>query len=139
MSSAKGVAIVTGSGQGIGRGIALRLAADGYDVSLNDIPSNKQNLKDVADTITQRGRKVLTVFGDVSREEDVQELVNKTVEELGGLDVVSTKLDSTTLRTILVDINVKHDTKMVANAGIVHHSVLIESKSRTRTCFILSG
>ncbi|KAH8110231.1 NAD-binding protein [Phellopilus nigrolimitatus] len=102
MSSIKGVAIVTGSGQGIGRGIALRLAADGYDVSLNDIPSNKQNLEDVADTITQRGRKVLTVFGDVSREEDVQELVNKTVEELGGLDV------------------------MVANAGIVHHSVLTE-------------
>ncbi|KAI5118368.1 hypothetical protein M0805_008696 [Coniferiporia weirii] len=102
MSSAKGVVIVTGAGQGIGRGIALRLAADGYDISLNDIPSNKENLEAVAELITRGGRKALTIFGDVSKEEDVRGLVNKTVDDLGGLDV------------------------MVANAGITHHSPVYE-------------
>lgn len=89
MSSSKGVAIVTGAAQGIGRGIALRLAADGYNVSLNDIPSNKDNLEAVAELIRGSGRTALTIFGDVSKEEDVQELVKKTVNDLGGLDVVS--------------------------------------------------
>ncbi|THH03332.1 hypothetical protein EW145_g6344 [Phellinidium pouzarii] len=102
MSSTKGIAIVTGAAQGIGRGIALRLAADGYNVSLNDILSNKDNLEGVAELIRRSGRTALTVFGDVSKEEDVQELVNKTINVFGGLDV------------------------MVANAGIAHLGTLIE-------------
>ncbi|THG95030.1 hypothetical protein EW145_g8034 [Phellinidium pouzarii] len=101
MSSTKGVAIITGAAQGIGRGIALRLAADGYDISLNDLPSNRENLEAVADLISQSGRRVLSIAGDVSKEEDVQEIVDKTVNNLGGLDV------------------------MVANAGILRSDSLI--------------
>lgn len=86
--STKGVAIVTGAAQGIGRGIALRLAADGFDVVVNDIPANQQNLEAVAKLITEKGRKSLAITGDVSKEDDVRELVQKTVDELGGLDVV---------------------------------------------------
>ena len=86
--SAKGVAIVTGAAQGIGREIALRLAADGYDVSLNDVPAKKAELEMVAEFVRREGRKPITIFGDVSKEEDVQKLVQQTVDELGGLDVV---------------------------------------------------
>jgi hypothetical protein len=43
-SNSKSVAVVTGSGQGIGRSIAMRLAEDRYDVAINDLESNKENL-----------------------------------------------------------------------------------------------
>ena len=85
----KGVAIVTGAAQNIGRGIALRLAEDGFDISLNDIPSNKANLDAVAELISKKGRRALVTVGGVSKEEVVRQLVQQTVDELGGLDVVS--------------------------------------------------
>lgn len=89
MSTAKGVAVVTGAGQGIGRAIALRLATDGYNVIVNDIPANKDNLDAVVAQISTAGRRAFTVFGDVSKEEDVINLVQKTIEAFGELNVVS--------------------------------------------------
>jgi len=51
-----GVALVTGAAKGIGRAIALRLAVDGFDVAINDIPSNKHNLDSLAGEIAEKGR-----------------------------------------------------------------------------------
>ena len=89
--SSKGVALVTGSGQGISRGIALRLANDGYDIGLNDVHANKGNLGLLSKEITRQcpGRRVCVLVADVNVEEEVKDMIDGVVAALGRLDVVS--------------------------------------------------
>ena len=86
----KRVALITGAAQGIGRCIAIRLAEDGLNVALNDLPSKLSELEAVVVQIkTTTGKQAIAVLGDVSREEEVQSMIASTVERLGGLDVAS--------------------------------------------------
>ncbi len=87
--SATRIAIVTGGAQGIGEAIALRLADDGVDVVVSDIRGKEAQLEAVVKQIEGKGRRSLYVTGNVSVEADVKALVEKTVEVLGGLDIVS--------------------------------------------------
>jgi meso-butanediol dehydrogenase/(S,S)-butanediol dehydrogenase/diacetyl reductase len=80
------VALVTGAGQGIGRGIALRLAADGADIAIVDINADK--MTDVADEIKELGRKVTTFKADVSSRAEVYGAVDHAEKTLGGLDIM---------------------------------------------------
>jgi len=82
------VAVVTGAARGIGRSIALRLADDGLDVVVNDLIEQVELLESVAEEIRKKGRRAVAFCGDTSEEEDVKAMVNKAVEELGGVDVM---------------------------------------------------
>jgi NAD(P)-dependent dehydrogenase (short-subunit alcohol dehydrogenase family) len=90
-SNSKGIALITGAGQGIGRAIAVRLAADGFDIGLSDIYTNKLNVYEVAQEITSAhpGRRVCVLLADVTVEDHIRSMVDGVVTELGSLDVVS--------------------------------------------------
>lgn len=83
------VALVTGAAQGIGRGIATRLSEDGLDVGLNDLPSNSEALASLKAEIEAKGRKCIIVTADISNEDQVKNMIDTTVKDLGRLDVVS--------------------------------------------------
>jgi len=88
MAPTKRVAFVTGAAGDLGSAIAVRLAADGLDIAVAELPARKEALEKVVAEIKEKGVRVIAVYGDVSVEADVNAMVNTTVEELGGLDVM---------------------------------------------------
>jgi 3-oxoacyl-[acyl-carrier protein] reductase len=81
------VAIVTGSGRGIGREIALRLAKEGADIVINDI-GDISVVEGVADEVRAIGRQSLAVIADVTSADDVAELIRKTTDTFGKIDIL---------------------------------------------------
>ena len=80
------VALVTGSGRGIGRAIALKLAEAGANVMLNDVDAGP--CEEAAALVTQKGVKAGRLAGDLTRPEFPEALVNATVEQFGRLDII---------------------------------------------------
>lgn len=80
------VAVVTGGGRGIGRGIALRLARDGADIALIDVRPDGINA--VADEVSQLGSKATTFVADVSDREKVFAAVDHAAAALDGFDIM---------------------------------------------------
>ncbi|KAJ7672448.1 hypothetical protein DFH06DRAFT_979511, partial [Mycena polygramma] len=74
--------------RGIGRAIATRLAADGLDVAVNDLPDKIDSLNAVVEEIQRLGRRAIAVTANVSEEEEVKTMVESTVSALGRLDVM---------------------------------------------------
>ncbi|KAI0067029.1 NAD(P)-binding protein, partial [Artomyces pyxidatus] len=101
MTASKGVALVTGAGQGIGRAVALRLASDGFDVAVNDIASNQDKLETVVQELRAKGRRAHYVVADVSKESEVEGMVNEVVKELDSLDVMVANAGICLMKSIL--------------------------------------
>jgi meso-butanediol dehydrogenase / (S,S)-butanediol dehydrogenase / diacetyl reductase len=80
------VALVTGAGRGIGRGIALRLARDGADVALVDLGA--EGIDAVAAEIGEIGCKGTTFVADVSDRDQVFAAVDHAASALGGFDIM---------------------------------------------------
>jgi len=81
------VAIVTGGTRGIGRAIALDLAANGADVVLN-YRKSADLAAELAETIRGMGRRALVVQADVSSFSDAQVMVQAVLDELGHIDIL---------------------------------------------------
>ena len=95
------VALVTGGGRGIGRGIALALATEGADIAVvdTDVVDNKYNQYGIAQIqgyqaaqrvvqeIKDLGRRAIAIQADVTKWDQVQAAVRKAVDELGKIDI----------------------------------------------------
>ena len=81
------VALVTGAQQGIGRGIALAFAREGADVALNYL-DDRAAAEAVMRQVRAAGRHAALVQTDVARPAEVETMVARVLDELGGIDVL---------------------------------------------------
>lgn len=91
------VALVTGSGRGIGKAIALALAERGADIVINDL--DMDNAAHTVEEIKALGRRAIAIKADVSSEVEVEEMVKECMNQFGRIDIlvnnaglISTKL-----------------------------------------------
>ena len=80
-------AVVTGSGRGLGKAIAKKLAMMGANIVLNDIPSSAA-IDKTAVEFKAEGFNVIVTKGDVRNPDDVEDMVNKAVEAFGKIDIL---------------------------------------------------
>lgn len=81
------VALITGADSGIGKAVAIAYAREGADVAISYLEED-DDAEDTAEWVREAGRKALLLRGDVSDPQHCRDLVARTVEELGGLDIL---------------------------------------------------
>ena len=121
------IALVTGAGRGIGRAIALALAREGANVVVSDI--NLKEAKPVAKEIEDLGHASLAVKTDVTSKNDVDDMINKTIEKFGALDIMVSNAGVSSMENVVdmpeekwdfnMDINLK-GTFLVTQAAAKH-------------------
>jgi NAD(P)-dependent dehydrogenase (short-subunit alcohol dehydrogenase family) len=81
-------ALITGGDSGIGRAVALAFAREGADVAISYLPDEEEDAQETVRLVEDAGRRALTLPGDIRDEAFCAQLVERTVAELGGLDVL---------------------------------------------------
>lgn len=81
-------ALITGGDSGIGRAAAIAFAREGADVAISYLASEKADAQEVIRLIEAEGRTAVDLPGDITDEQWCRELVTKSVEQLGGLDIL---------------------------------------------------
>ncbi len=122
--------IVTGADSGIGRAAAIGLSREGADLVLSYLPDEQEDAEEVRALLEGEGRRAILFPGDISDEQYCEDLVQKAVDELGGLDtlvMVAGRMDSNddilTLETAAIDSTLKtnvYSLFWLAKAAIPH-------------------
>jgi NAD(P)-dependent dehydrogenase (short-subunit alcohol dehydrogenase family) len=81
-------AIITGGDSGIGRAVAIAFAREGADVLISYLPEEEDDARETAGWVEKAGRVAVRMPGDVRSEDQCAQLVERTVSELGGLDIL---------------------------------------------------
>ncbi|MGY4859387.1 SDR family oxidoreductase [Cryobacterium sp. AP23] len=81
-------ALITGGDSGIGRAVAIAYAREGADVAISYLPEEQADAESTAALIRAAGRTALLLPGDIREEGHCISIVNETVAELGGLDIL---------------------------------------------------
>ena len=82
------VALVTGAAQGIGRGIAIKLAADGFDIAIADLGFQEETAAETIKAVEEKGQKAIFIALDVSKKENFDAAVDEAADKLGSFDVL---------------------------------------------------
>jgi 7-alpha-hydroxysteroid dehydrogenase len=93
------VAIVTGAGMGVGEGVALALANAGADVVCN--ARTQADIDRTAAAIRAKGRRAIAVSGDVTKPEDLDNIVARTIKEFGRADILVNNAGGTIFNGLL--------------------------------------
>jgi NAD(P)-dependent dehydrogenase (short-subunit alcohol dehydrogenase family) len=80
--------LITGGDSGIGRAVAIAFAREGADVLISYLPQEESDARETCKWITEAGRVAVAVPGDIQHEDHCRQLVERTFEGLGGLDIV---------------------------------------------------
>ncbi|KAL0871097.1 hypothetical protein ABMA27_004901 [Loxostege sticticalis] len=86
MSFKNKVVLVTGASSGIGAAIALKFSEEGANVAI--VGRNEKKLKNVTENIAKVGNKPLVIVADMTKDNDVQKIVNDTLKQFGKIDVL---------------------------------------------------
>jgi NAD(P)-dependent dehydrogenase (short-subunit alcohol dehydrogenase family) len=81
-------ALVTGADSGIGRAATIAFSREGADVAIVHLPSEAEDAQEVIKLIEAEGRKAVSISGDITEEAFCEEIVQRSVEELNGLDIL---------------------------------------------------
>ena len=82
----KRVAVITGSANGMGKGMAQKFAGEGCDIVVADI--NLEGAKKVADEIKAAGRKAVAIKVDMSNSTEIKALIEQSIKEFGKIDIL---------------------------------------------------
>ncbi len=98
-------ALITGGDSGMGRAAAIAYEREGADVAINYYPTEEPNAREVIALIKAEGRNALAIPGDLRDERFCQELVQRAVEGLGGLDIIVSNAGRQQARQSILDIS----------------------------------
>lgn len=82
------VALVTGGDSGIGRAVAVLYAREGADVAITALPEEQHDADETRAAVEHEGRRCLVLSGDLTQKEFCVDVVERTVAELGQLDIL---------------------------------------------------
>lgn len=100
-------ALITGGDSGIGRAAAIAYAREGANVAVHFLPGEEEDANEVKELIEKEGRKALLLPYDLREDNAAGEIVDKTVEEFGALDILVLNAAQQIAQTELEDISMK--------------------------------
>lgn len=81
-------ALVTGGDSGIGRAVAVLFAREGADVAITALPAETEDAEETRGAVEAEGRRCLVIEGDLTDATFCREVIERTVNELGGLEIL---------------------------------------------------
>ncbi|MGJ4996189.1 SDR family oxidoreductase [Bradyrhizobium sp. HKCCYLS3077] len=98
-------ALITGGDSGMGRAAAIAYAREGADVAINYYPTEEPDAQEVIALIKAEGRKAVAIPGDLRDERFCEQLVQRAVEGLGGLDIIVNNAARQQARQSIMDVS----------------------------------